>query len=116
MCSCLALFVTGIYLWTRGYGIVTIWYSDFFLAFLVRTTDWCIFSSVFIFETIPRICVRCIADTPYPENLEMVFIYSTFLKGDHTYFDIEPSSGVEGTQLYPHLKYTTISEHLDNLL
>lgn len=60
--------------------------------------------------------LKKIKDTPYPENLEMVFIYSTFVKGDHTYFDIEPSSGVEGTQLYPHLKYTTISEHLDNLL
>ncbi|ESR36537.1 hypothetical protein CICLE_v10028526mg [Citrus x clementina] len=60
--------------------------------------------------------LKKIEDTPYPENLEMVFIYSTFVKGDHTYFDIEPSSGVEGTQLYPHLKYTTISEHLDNLL
>lgn len=57
-----------------------------------------------------------IKDTPYPENMELIFIYSTFVKGDHTYFDIESSGGVEGTQLYPHLKYTSISEYLDTLI
>ncbi|RZC66437.1 hypothetical protein C5167_010128 [Papaver somniferum] len=46
-------------------------------------------------------------NTNYPDNMEMVFIYSAFVKGDHTYIDIE-SSGVDGTKLYPHVKYTTI--------
>ncbi|KAI3959033.1 hypothetical protein MKX01_023709 [Papaver californicum] len=59
--------------------------------------------------------LKIIQDTNYPDNMEMVFIYSAFIKGDHTYFDIE-SSGVDGTKLYPHVKYTTISEHLDTLL
>jgi len=57
-----------------------------------------------------------IAGTSYPANFEMLFIYSAFIKGDHTYFDIEPPSGVNGTELYPHLKYTTISEFLDTLV
>ncbi|KHN00074.1 Isoflavone reductase like [Glycine soja] len=48
-----------------------------------------------------------IKGTSFPANFEMVFIYSAFIKGDHTYFDIESSFGVNGTQLYPHLKYTT---------
>ncbi|KAJ0009798.1 hypothetical protein Pint_34701 [Pistacia integerrima] len=48
-------------------------------------------------------------ETPYPDNMELIFIYSIFVKGDHTYFDIESSGGVDGTQLYPHLKYTTIT-------
>ncbi|KAL0356698.1 UNVERIFIED_CONTAM: putative pinoresinol-lariciresinol reductase 3 [Sesamum calycinum] len=60
--------------------------------------------------------LKKIHETPYPDNMQMVFIYSGFVKGDHTYFDIESSNGVEGTQLYPHIKYTTISEYLDTLL
>ncbi|KAH1162464.1 hypothetical protein GYH30_001093, partial [Glycine max] len=57
-----------------------------------------------------------IKGTSFPANFEMVFIYSAFIKGDHTYFDIESSFGVNGTQLYPHLKYTTVSEFLDTLV
>lgn len=46
----------------------------------------------------------------------LIYIYSAFIKGDHTYFDIESSRGVEGTELYPHLRYTTTNEHLDTVL
>lgn len=58
----------------------------------------------------------CIAETPYPDNMQMVFIYSAFVKGDQTYYDIDSSNGVEGSQLYPHIKYTTVSQYLDKLL
>ncbi|KMT00421.1 hypothetical protein BVRB_9g217250 [Beta vulgaris subsp. vulgaris] len=57
-----------------------------------------------------------IKETQYPDNMALVFIYSAFVKGDQTYFDVESSGGVEGTMLYPRLKYTTISEYLDTLL
>ncbi|XP_041012825.1 probable pinoresinol-lariciresinol reductase 3 isoform X2 [Juglans microcarpa x Juglans regia] len=60
--------------------------------------------------------LRKIKEVPYPDNMKMIFIYSTFVKGDHTYFDIESSGGVDGTKLYPQLKYTTISEFLDTQL
>ncbi|KAL0422773.1 UNVERIFIED_CONTAM: putative pinoresinol-lariciresinol reductase 3 [Sesamum latifolium] len=60
--------------------------------------------------------LKKIHETPYPDNMQMVFIYSAFVKGDPTYFDIESSNGVEGTQLYPRIKYTTIGEYLDTLL
>ncbi|KAL3614066.1 putative pinoresinol-lariciresinol reductase 3 [Castilleja foliolosa] len=60
--------------------------------------------------------LKKIHETPYPGNMQMVFIYSAFVKGDQTYFDINESNGVEGTELYPHIKYTTISEFLDTLL
>ncbi|XP_047157342.1 probable pinoresinol-lariciresinol reductase 3 [Vigna umbellata] len=53
-----------------------------------------------------------IKGTSYPANYELLFIYSAFINGDHTYFDIEPPSGVNGTQLYPHVKFTTVSEFL----
>ncbi|GER50355.1 isoflavone reductase [Striga asiatica] len=56
--------------------------------------------------------LKKIHETPYPDNMQMVFIYSAFVKGDQTYFDINSSGGVEGTKLYPHIKYTTISEYL----
>lgn len=54
--------------------------------------------------------------TTFPTNFEMLFIYSAFIKGDHTYFDIESSYGVNGTELYPQLRYSTISEFLDTHL
>ncbi|KAM1650345.1 hypothetical protein ACFX15_002913 [Malus domestica] len=57
-----------------------------------------------------------VKDTPYPDNMEMVFIYSAFIKGDQTYFDIESSGGVDGTKLYPQQNFTTISQYLDTLL
>ncbi|KAJ8441994.1 hypothetical protein Cgig2_020139 [Carnegiea gigantea] len=57
-----------------------------------------------------------IKETPYPDNMPFIFIYSAFVKGDLTYFDIESSGGVEGTQLYPHVEYTTVSEFLDTLV
>ncbi|VVB10362.1 unnamed protein product [Arabis nemorensis] len=60
--------------------------------------------------------LKKIKETPYPDNMEMVFIYSVFIKGDHTYFDIESSGGVNGTELYPDVNYMTVSEFLDTLL
>ncbi|KAH6789366.1 NmrA-like negative transcriptional regulator family protein [Perilla frutescens var. frutescens] len=60
--------------------------------------------------------LKRIEETPYPEKMQMVFIYSVFVKGDHTYYNINSSDGVEGTQLYPRIKYTTVSEFLDTLL
>ncbi|KAL7156635.1 hypothetical protein ABFS83_02G022000 [Erythranthe nasuta] len=57
-----------------------------------------------------------IHEMEYPDNMEMVFIYSAFVKGDQTYFDINSSNGVEGTELYPRIKYTTVTEFLDTLL
>ncbi|KAJ0962884.1 hypothetical protein J5N97_028006 [Dioscorea zingiberensis] len=60
--------------------------------------------------------LKMIQETPFPENWDMIFIYSGFIKGDNTYYSIEESSGFEGTQLYPNVKYTTVSEFLDSLL
>ncbi|CAA2974030.1 probable pinoresinol-lariciresinol reductase 3 isoform X1 [Olea europaea var. sylvestris] len=58
--------------------------------------------------------LKKIQERPYPYNWELLFIYSAFVKGDHTYFDID--SSLEGSRLYPHIKYTTVSEYLDTLL
>ncbi|OIV99491.1 hypothetical protein TanjilG_17301 [Lupinus angustifolius] len=63
-----------------------------------------------------EVLLKKIKETSFPANFELLFIYSAFIKGDHTYFDTESSSGVDGTELYPQLKYTTVSEFLDTLV
>ena len=42
--------------------------------------------------------------------------HSYFIKGDHTNLQIEPSFGVEATELYPDVKYTTVDEYLNQFL
>uniref|UniRef100_A0A0D9YX30 NmrA-like domain-containing protein n=1 Tax=Oryza glumipatula TaxID=40148 RepID=A0A0D9YX30_9ORYZ len=44
--------------------------------------------------------LKNIEDAPLPLKMDLIFIYSTFIKGDQTYFEID--SRKEGTQLYPH--------------
>ncbi|XP_066322392.1 probable pinoresinol-lariciresinol reductase 3 isoform X2 [Miscanthus floridulus] len=55
-----------------------------------------------------------IHDAPFPLKMDLIFIYSAFVKGDHTYFEFDLS--IEGTQLYPHVNYTTVIEYLDTLV
>ncbi|KAE9457034.1 hypothetical protein C3L33_11070, partial [Rhododendron williamsianum] len=42
--------------------------------------------------------------------------HSVFVKGDQTNFEIEPSFGVEASELYPDVKYTTVEEYLDQFV
>lgn len=58
----------------------------------------------------------CIAETAYPDNMALIFIYSAFIKGDQTYFDIKLAGGADATKLYPELNHTTISQYIDTLL
>ncbi|KAL0924994.1 hypothetical protein M5K25_003296 [Dendrobium thyrsiflorum] len=55
--------------------------------------------------------LKNIQDMPYPDNMELVFIYSAFIKGDHTYFNID-EGGVDAIRLYPNVKYTTLCPRL----
>ncbi|WOL02938.1 putative pinoresinol-lariciresinol reductase 3 isoform X1 [Canna indica] len=59
--------------------------------------------------------LKSIHENPFPSNRDSIFIYSAFIKGDHTYFSID-SCGLDGTKLYPHVRCTTISEYLDSLI
>ena len=43
-------------------------------------------------------------------------LHATYVKGDHTNYEIDPSFGVEATELYPDVKYTTVDEFLDRLV
>ncbi|KAM0902065.1 hypothetical protein ACQ4PT_019588 [Festuca glaucescens] len=58
--------------------------------------------------------LKNIHDAPFPLKMDLIFIYSAFVKGDHTHFEID--SRTEGTQLYPSVKYITVSEYLDTLV
>ncbi|KAJ4765370.1 Isoflavone reductase-like protein [Rhynchospora pubera] len=49
-------------------------------------------------------------EAPIPLNIILSINYSVYIKGDHTNFEIEPSFGVEATELYPDVKYTTVEE------
>lgn len=57
-----------------------------------------------------------IAESPIPVNIILAINHSTFVKGDQTYFSIEPSFGVEASELYPDVKYVTVEEYLDNFV
>ena len=42
--------------------------------------------------------------------------YPVFVKGDHTNFEIDPSFGVEASQVYPDVKYTPVDEILNQFV
>ncbi|XP_052623351.1 isoflavone reductase homolog A622-like [Lactuca sativa] len=53
-----------------------------------------------------------IEDSP-GKNIMSSISYSTFIKGSATSFIIEPSFGVEASELYPDVNITTIEKYLD---
>ncbi|KAL0422774.1 UNVERIFIED_CONTAM: Phenylcoumaran benzylic ether reductase POP1 [Sesamum latifolium] len=57
--------------------------------------------------------VKNIQEAPAPLNVRLGICHSVFVKGDQTNFEIEPSFGVEASELYPDIKYTTVDEMLD---
>ena len=55
-------------------------------------------------------------EAPLPLNIILAINHSTLVKGDQTYFKIEPSFGVEATELYPDVSYTTVDEYLQQFV
>lgn len=70
-------------------------------------------------KTLERIYVpeeqllKQIQESEMPINIVLAISHSTFVKGDLTNFKIEPSFGVEASELYPDVKYTTVDEYLN---
>ncbi|KAH6838055.1 NmrA-like negative transcriptional regulator family protein [Perilla frutescens var. hirtella] len=60
--------------------------------------------------------LKTIQESPIPVNIILSINHSIFVNGDQTYFKIEPSFGVEASELYPDVKYTTVQEYLDNFV
>lgn len=56
------------------------------------------------------------AEAVPPLNLLLSLDYSIFVKGDHTNQEIEASVGLEASKLYPDVKYTSVSEYLNQFV
>ncbi|KAH7849230.1 hypothetical protein Vadar_014899 [Vaccinium darrowii] len=73
-------------------------------------------------KTLERIYVpedevlKQIQESPFPINMILALHHSVFVKGFQTNFEIEPSFGVEASELYPDIKYTTVDEYLDQFV
>ncbi|PON86001.1 Hopanoid-associated sugar epimerase [Trema orientale] len=60
--------------------------------------------------------LKNILEAPYPTNMFLAVRHSVLVKGDHTNFEIKPSFGVEASELYPDVKYTTVDEYLNQFV
>ncbi|KAF8027314.1 hypothetical protein BT93_E0274 [Corymbia citriodora subsp. variegata] len=60
--------------------------------------------------------LKKIRDAKSPDDLVWAISHSIFVKGDQTNFKIEPSLGVEASELYPDVKYSTMDEHLNQFV
>lgn len=56
------------------------------------------------------------AEAAIPLTVNLSIGHSVFVKGDHANFEIEPSFGVEASELYPDVKYTTVDEYLNQFV
>lgn len=60
--------------------------------------------------------LKNIQDAPRPMNLGLSISHSVFVKGDSTNFEIDASFGVEASELYPEVEYTSVDEFLDQFV
>ncbi|GLJ19457.1 hypothetical protein SUGI_0351180 [Cryptomeria japonica] len=59
--------------------------------------------------------LKLLQDTPFPGNFMVSIYHLIYVKGDQTNFEIGPD-GVEASQLYPDVKYTTVEEYISAFL
>ncbi|XAR64134.1 hypothetical protein NMG60_11024362 [Bertholletia excelsa] len=73
-------------------------------------------------KTLERIYVpeeqilKQIQESPFPSSVILSINHSAFVKGDQTNFEIDPSFGIEASELYPDVKYTSVEEYLDQFV
>ncbi|KAF7847229.1 hypothetical protein BT93_L3172 [Corymbia citriodora subsp. variegata] len=60
--------------------------------------------------------LKNIQEAAFPLNLMFAPYLSVFMKGDQTDVKIKPSFGVEASELYPDVKYTTVDRYLDQIV
>lgn len=60
--------------------------------------------------------LKNIQDSPPPANVFLAIGHAVFVRGDQTNFNIEPSFGVEASELYPDVKYTSVDEYLNQFV
>ncbi|WJX60980.1 Eugenol synthase 1 [Trifolium repens] len=62
---------------------------------------------------VPEDQLKSIQESPFPANLMLALGHSMLVKGDCTNFEIDSSFGVEVTELYPDVKYTSVDNYLN---
>ncbi|XAR72799.1 hypothetical protein NMG60_11019562 [Bertholletia excelsa] len=60
--------------------------------------------------------LKNIEESDFPLNLMISIDHSIFVKGNLTNFEIDPLRGVEASELYPDVQYTTVDEFLDHFV
>ncbi|CAH2036799.1 unnamed protein product, partial [Thlaspi arvense] len=60
--------------------------------------------------------LKTIQEIQPPMNFVMGLIHAVLVKSDLTSFTIDPSFGVEASELYPEVKYTSVDEFLDRFV
>ncbi|MCD7463127.1 hypothetical protein HAX54_050001 [Datura stramonium] len=56
--------------------------------------------------------LKNIQEASFPLNAALSISHTAFVKGDHTNFEIDPSVGVEASEVYPDVRYTPVNEIL----
>ncbi|KAI5019384.1 hypothetical protein ZWY2020_044272 [Hordeum vulgare] len=59
--------------------------------------------------------LKQIQEAPIPMNIIFSIGHASYIKGDQTNIEIAPSFGVEASELYPDVKYTTVDDLLNRL-
>ncbi|XP_042482208.1 phenylcoumaran benzylic ether reductase Pyrc5-like [Macadamia integrifolia] len=52
----------------------------------------------------------------HPVNVTLSLKHSAFVKGDHTNYEIDPSIGVEASELYPDVKYSSVDDYMNQFV
>ncbi|XAR59553.1 hypothetical protein NMG60_11015428 [Bertholletia excelsa] len=60
--------------------------------------------------------LKKIKDGPFGYAIELSILHSFFFNRDQTNFEVDPSFGVEASELYPDVKHTTVDEYLNQFV
>ncbi|GJN06086.1 hypothetical protein PR202_ga23774 [Eleusine coracana subsp. coracana] len=60
--------------------------------------------------------LKQIQESPIPLNIILAIAHAVYVRGEQTGFEIDPAKGVDATDLYPDVKYTTVDEYLNRFL
>jgi phenylcoumaran benzylic ether reductase len=60
--------------------------------------------------------LKQIQESPIPMSIVLAIAHAGYVRGATTGFEIDPVSGVDATELYPDVKYTTVDEYLNRFL
>lgn len=63
-----------------------------------------------------HIVIHDFVELEVPLNVILAISHSMFVRGVLTNFEIQPSFGVEATELYPDVNYTTVDQVLQKFV